>query len=90
MASGWFMYHSAAIYCESLAPLTVLATLAAFLISICFRLMGKFPGKRDRWFLFACVVIAGATLFVNFRYVRKYRMFCDQLQQQMRQAEPHR
>ncbi|MGA7525154.1 MAG: hypothetical protein WBW84_22085 [Acidobacteriaceae bacterium] len=88
IASGWFIYRSPAIYCDSLAPLTVLATLAAFLMSIAFRLMGRFPGKRDRWFLFACVLIAGATLFVNFRYVRKYRTFCDQLRQQIRQAEP--
>ncbi|MFZ0632391.1 MAG: hypothetical protein WA399_17780 [Acidobacteriaceae bacterium] len=90
IASGWFIYHSPAIYCDSLAPLTVLATLAAFLISIAFRLMGRFPAKRDRWFLFACVLIAGATLFVNFRYVRKYRTFCDQLREQIRHAEPHR
>jgi hypothetical protein len=88
MASGWFMLHSPAIYCDSLAPLTVLATLAAFLISICFRLMGRFPARRDRWFLLACVLIAGATLFVNFRYVRKYRTFCDQLREQIRHAEP--
>lgn len=90
MASGWFIYHSPAIYCDSLAPLTVLATLAAFLMSICFRLMGRFPAKRDRWFLFACVLIAGATLFVNFRYVRKYRTFCNQLREQIRQAAPQR
>ncbi|HEY1809652.1 MAG TPA: hypothetical protein VGG42_13890 [Acidobacteriaceae bacterium] len=50
--------------------------------------MGRFPAKRDRWFLFACVLIAGATLFVNFRYVRKYRTFCDQLRQQILQSEP--
>lgn len=90
IASGWFIYHSPAIYCDSLAPLTILATLAAFLMSIAFRLMGRFPAKRDRWFLFACVLIAGSTLFVNFRYVRKYRTFCDQLRQQIRQTEPDR
>jgi len=81
--SVWLMRSETEIHCDSLAPLTVLATLAAFLISICFRLMGRYPSRRSRWFLFACLVVAGATLFADFRYVRRYRGFCDQLQQQM-------
>lgn len=81
-ASWWLMTRSA-IQCDSLAPLTVLATLSAFLISICFRLMGRFTDRRSRWFLFACLLIAAATLFTDFRYVRHYRGFCDNLRQQM-------
>jgi hypothetical protein len=68
----------------------VLATLAAFILSICFRQMGRYPDRRSRWFLLICLLIAGATLFGDFRFVRRYRDFCDQLQQQMRQAAPHR
>ena len=84
-ASAWLMLGSRAIHCDSLAPLTVLATLAAFLISICFRQMGRFPDKRSRWILLVFLLIAAGTLFADFRYVRRYREFCDQLQQQMHQ-----
>ena len=89
-ASAWMMLRSAAIQCNSLAPLTVLATLAAFLISICFRQMGRYPDRRARLFLLGCLLIAAATLFADFRYVRRYRDFCDSLQQQMRQSTPTR
>jgi hypothetical protein len=90
-ASAWLMLRSAAIQCNSLAPLTVLATLAAFLISICFRQMGRYPDRRSRLFLLGCLLIAAATLFADFRFVRRYRDFCDSLQQQMRQqATPAR
>lgn len=80
--------HESSLHCDSLAPLTVLATLAAFIISICFRQMGRYPDKRDRWILLVWLLIAAGTLFADFRYVRKYRAFCDQLQQQIRQSEP--
>ena len=80
-ASAWFM-HGSGVRCDSLAPLTVLATLAAFLISVCFRQMGRYADNRSRWILFACILIAGATLFADFRFVRHYRDFCDQIQQQ--------
>jgi len=33
-------------------------------------------------------LIAAATLFADFRFVRRYRDFCDTLQQQMRQSTP--
>ena len=74
------------IDCNELAPLTVLATLAAFLISVCFRLMGRYTDRRSRWFLLACILIAAATIFTNFRYVRHYRGFCEDLRQQMHQT----
>jgi FtsH-binding integral membrane protein len=83
ICSAWLMLRSTAMFCERLAPLTILATLAAFLISICFRQMGKFKEKRQRWFLFVCILIAGATLFADFRFVRHYRDMCDQLKEQL-------
>jgi hypothetical protein len=88
-ASTWLILRQTAIHCDSLAPLTVLATLAAFLISICFRQMGRFPDRRSRLFLLACMLVAAATLFADFRFVRRYRDFCDQLQQEIRQTSPH-
>jgi hypothetical protein len=89
VSSGWFVLDPV-LHCDSLAPLTVLATLAAFIISICFRQMGRFPDKRSRWILAVFLLIAAGTLFADFRYVRKYRAFCDDLQQQMRPVQPSR
>jgi polyferredoxin len=85
-ASAWMILQPV-IDCNRLAPLTVIATLTAFLISICFRQMGRYPDKRSRWILLLILLIAAGTLFEDFRYVRHYRDFCDQLQQQMRQPE---
>lgn len=70
------------INCNYLAPLTVLATLAAFLMSICFRQLAKHKQRGQRWFLAVCLLLAAVTLFTDFRYVRRYRDVCDQLQQQ--------
>lgn len=85
-ASWWLIGKSsgAEIDCDSLAPLTVLATLAAFLISVCFRQMGRYPDRRSRWVLVACMIVAAATIFADFRSVRHNRGFCNELQQQMR------
>jgi hypothetical protein len=70
-----------AIDCNRLAPLIVLATAAAFLMSICFRQMARHTERSQRWFLAVCLLIAAATLFSDFRYVRRYRGICDSLQQ---------
>jgi hypothetical protein len=80
------MLRSSAIQCDELAPLTVLATLAAFLISVCFRLMGRYTDRRSRWILAVCLLLAAATIFTNFRYVRHYRGFCEDLRQQMHRS----
>ena len=81
--SWWMILRSSGIDCNELAPLTVLATLAAFLISVCFRLMGRTADRRRRWILLGCLLIAAATIFTNFRFVRHYRGFCEDLRQQM-------
>lgn len=80
---SWWVMGRNAIQCDSLAPLTVMATLAAFLMSVCFRQMGRHKDRRSRWFLVVCLLIAAVTLFADFRYVRHYRDFCDDLRQQM-------
>ena len=87
-ASIYLISGTSAIHCDSMAPLTVIATMAAFIISVCFRQMGRFPEPRSRWFLFACIIVAGATLFADFRFVRQYRGFCQQLRQQIQQSGP--
>lgn len=73
--------------CNHLAPLIVLATLGAFLMALCFRLMAQHKDRAQRWFLLVCLLLAAATLFSDFRYVRSYHGFCTSLQQQMRQGK---
>jgi len=70
------------IDCNRLPPLTVLATLAAFIIAIIFRQMARHPEPLHRWFLTIWLVVAAATLFADFRYVRRYRDLCNSLQQE--------
>jgi uncharacterized membrane protein YfcA len=78
-ASAWYTRPGGGIDCNHLAPLTVLATISAFLISICIRQMAKYPERAQRWFLAACLLLAAAALFTDFRYVRRYRGICDSL-----------
>lgn len=85
-ASVWVIDSTAAIHCDDLAPLTVLATLSAFIIAICFRQINRYPHRGARWLLLACLLLAGAALFTDFRFVRKYRGFCIQLRQQIRNS----
>ena len=82
------MRPSGGIDCNRLAPLTIFATVAAFLMSICFRQMSRHKERSQRLFLAFCLLIAAATLFTDFRYVRRYRGICDSVQQQMKQAMP--
>jgi hypothetical protein len=86
--SWWYMRPGPAIDCNRLAPLTILAMLAAFLMAICFRQMARYPDRSHRWFLVVWLVIAAVTLFADFRYVRSYRELCDSLQQQMPPIKP--
>jgi hypothetical protein len=84
LASGWFARPGPGIDCNRLPPLTVLATIAAFLMAICFRQMARHKEKSQRWFLLVCLLIAAATLFSDFRYVRRYRGPCDSFGQMQR------
>jgi hypothetical protein len=84
IASAWFTRPGSGIDCNRLAPLTVLATLGAFLMAICFRQMAQHKERASRWFLAVCLVMAAATLFTDFRYVRRYRGLCDEVRQMQR------
>lgn len=83
-ASAWFTRPASGVDCGRLAPLTVLATIAAFLMAICFRQMARYPERRLRWFLFVFLLIAAASLFTDFRYVRRYRGICGAVEQMQR------
>lgn len=84
LASAWFARPRSVIDCNRLAPMVVLATVAAFLMAICFRQMATHKERPQRWFLLVCLLIAAATLFTDFRYVRRYRGICVEVQQMQR------
>ncbi|HTW45230.1 MAG TPA: hypothetical protein VMD58_06760 [Acidobacteriaceae bacterium] len=90
VASAWFTRPGHGIDCNRLALLTVLATLGAFLMAICFRQMGQHKERASRWFLVACLVMAAVTLFTDFRYVRRYRGLCVEVQQMQMQRSPNK
>jgi len=81
VASAWFTRSAAGIDCNRLAPLTVLATLGAFLMAMCFRQMATYKERSSRWFLVVCLVMAAVVLFTDFRYVLRYRSVCAEVQQ---------
>ena len=64
-------------YCGERPRLTVLAMLAAFLIALCIRQLGSAATRADRWIIVVCLVVAGATLFVDARAVVRYRGLCQ-------------
>ncbi|MGB7188807.1 MAG: hypothetical protein WBD10_01595 [Acidobacteriaceae bacterium] len=84
VASAWFTRPGSGIDCGRLAPLTVLATIAAFLMAICFRQMAQYRERSQRWLLAGCLLLAALSLFTDFRYVRRYRGICDSVQQMQR------
>ena len=86
-ASAWFTRPGSGIDCNRLAPLTVLATLGAFLMAMCFRQMAQYKERSSRWFLVVCLVMAAVVLFTDFRYVQRYRGVCVEVQQMQSQPK---
>ena len=69
--------------CEKRAPMTVLATLAAFLIALAFRQLATSPSAVQTRTLILCLVLAAGSLFADVRFVMKYRTICSELEQQL-------
>lgn len=82
-ASAWLAFASRGIYCDRLPSMTILATLAAFVIALCFRQMSKIAERSHRALLGVAIFIAAVTLFADARFVLKYRGLCSQLQEQI-------
>lgn len=70
-----------AIYCDRLAPLTVLAALAATLIALGFRALAT-GGSRP--VLATALALAAVSLFVSARFVARYHAACAGVEQQLR------
>ncbi|HEY0785161.1 MAG TPA: hypothetical protein VGD62_04770 [Acidobacteriaceae bacterium] len=75
-----------AIDCDRLPALGVLAALAAVLLALCFRGLAT-AGKRS--LLGASLLLAAASLFAGTAFLVRYRAVCGQLQEQLRQQQPH-
>jgi membrane protein implicated in regulation of membrane protease activity len=82
-------FGSTAIYCDRMAPLTVLATLSAFVMALCFRLLGQAVTPARKWQLVAALAISALTIFIDARFVKTHRQFCRQLEQQIEQYKAH-
>lgn len=84
-ASAWLAFTSGGISCDRLPSMTILATLAAFAIALCFRQAPRTAARAQKSLLAVAILIAAVTLFADARFVLKYRGVCSQLQDQMRQ-----
>jgi|GEM_PF-7043921 hypothetical protein len=87
LASAWMGLGANGIYCDRLPSLTILATTAAFVIALCFRLLARTNTRTQKAQLVIALVIAAGTLYGNAHFVLKYRGICRQLQQQVRQIK---
>ena len=63
--------------CEQRAPLTVVATLAAFVIALCLRSFTTVNTRGSRYSLIVALLIASACLFADARFVIQYRAICN-------------
>ena len=85
VASAWMGIGANGIYCDRLPSMTIMATLAAFVIALCFRLFARADTRAKKAQLAMALIIAAGALFADARFVLKYRGICGQLQQQIRQ-----
>jgi cytochrome bd-type quinol oxidase subunit 2 len=81
--SAWMCVAADGIYCDRMPSMTIMATLSAFVIALCFRLFARSRASAQRVQLTIALCLAAATLFADARFVLKYRNICAQLQQQM-------
>ena len=84
-ASAWLARNSGGIYCDRLPSMTICATLAAFVIALCFKQVPKAVANAQKWLLAGAIFVAAVTLFADARFVLRYRGLCSQLQEQIRQ-----
>jgi hypothetical protein len=63
--------------CEQRAPLTVVATIAAFVIALCVRQFAQPMSTASRNLVLAALLIAAACLFADARFVIEYRGICN-------------
>jgi hypothetical protein len=84
--SLWLGVGSGVLDCNHLAPLTVLATVSAFVMALGFRLLARASTSAQRWQLAVALLLAAGTLFGDARFVTKYRRVCNQVERQFQQT----
>ncbi len=85
LGSAYLILTSAELPCERRPPLTILATLSAFLIALSFRQLASSVSSTQTRILIVCLLLAGGAMFSDVRFVMKYRTICSGLQEQLRQ-----
>jgi hypothetical protein len=85
--SVWMGFRSNGIYCDRLPSMTIMTTLAAFVIALCFRLLARPATRAQKAQIVIALLIAAGTLFADARFVLKYRGICAQLQQQIQEMK---
>lgn len=82
MGSATLLMNPHSMPCEQRAPLTVMATLAAFVIAFCIRQFGSGQSgspisRTSNILLIAALLIAAICLFADARFVLEYRDICN-------------
>ena len=76
IGSAWILSNSRGVFCDQLAPLTVLAMLAAVVVALGIRQLAL----RQHPILPAiCLGLALISLVADVRFVLKYRALCGSL-----------
>ncbi len=75
------------IYCDRLAPLCVLAALAAVLIALCFRGLATHANRRVAG---VALLLASVSLFASVRFVARYHAACTLVEQRLQQLKTTR
>src|SRR5258707_1186161 len=85
LCSCYMLFTNPEMPFERRAPLTVLATLAALLIALFFRQLASAQNPAHSRLLVLSVVLAAVALFADVRFVVKYRVICNQIQDELHQ-----
>lgn len=84
--SAWLQRSGPGVYCDRLAPLSVLAMLAVVILALCFR---QLTYATHRAVLAICLLLALLSLATDLRFVLKYHGMCGSFQQQIQRPPGH-
>ena len=79
-----------AVYCDRLAPLAVLAALAATLIALCFRSLAQQRDAKPGAILLLALALSAAALFLSAAFIRHYYGVCSEMEQRLQQLRHSR
>ena len=77
LGSATLLMNSRHMPCEQRAPLTVMATLGAFVMAFCFRQFGEGVSRSTRNLLIVALLITAVCVFADAQFVLQYRTVCN-------------